>query len=296
MTMARNSGNIWDKLGMGRHDEPPKKEMAREAARLSPELEARFERTLKNNYDHIPLGCNFASDINGVKSITMLKPIRGGKTMQLVIFREVGGRQVSETVSVMPDGVIAGPLPRELARITSKEQLMHEVLKFAEKLDINFWIETDQDIFPAEAGQERTTQLTGGEKKEQTVLNDTALERIEYMKQKGMAFGFVNKVKGGFDGYHGFVSPFGFVVMEHPKVGNAAYIIDNIPRLEGALSRDEKEAFIKRALAGELGLSRKMHRATGTTVIDHRGTEADWKAKISAEINKRTPSEKESAV
>jgi hypothetical protein len=248
-----------------------------------------FEELLKGKF-HLLKNVQFETRIPGISSITLFAPVpkQRGTSIYVSYLVQQKGKTVekSQTLRLSESGRLE-PLNKELQKITNEDALLLEVLAKVDDLKLTeaFWAVCDQDILPSGEPFEPTGagRLV---KKPLKPLTQDEIDRIKYMlAQPGLAFPFVTK-KEGFSGYHGFVFKDGFVVLEHPNYGNAAYIIDETPKIDHALTKEEAEAYVKLPWANVLSKSRVELREEGTTVIIHKGS---WEDRMDQEINKRTP-------
>ncbi len=251
------------------------------------ELKKRFDTVVGKNFYAIPLGCQFKAKTPGIDSFSVLPPASAeARSTAVVVFWNEKGKEVHETASLTKDGRVS--LPPRLAKKISPDALMSEVLDNLQAVDLDFWVSIDEEILPPGRwleDRERTEEPR--RRPEEPVLDREQVERIRFLReQPGVAFGFLNKREGGFNGYRGFVFCQGFVVLEHPLIGNAAYILDGTPVLpEGRLDETTKDAFLGKDWMEWLRLSRPEHIALGTTRILHTGV--TWKVRLQAELDRR---------
>ncbi len=187
----------------------------------------RFGEVVGENIDQFPPGCQFASGLPGVSSISVLKQPNGKDLYVVVFYKDKNGRDKHETFPVDPEGV-KGAIPKDLA--VTKEQIFDEVMDNLDKVGLDFWYGEAQEILPPDWPVPPKEQ-EGPEKP--PIAEDP--RRIEFLrKQPDARFGFFSR--DGFRGYYGFFFD-KFIVLENPKCENAAYFID----LPEGLSDEERK-------------------------------------------------------
>ncbi len=264
-----------------------------EAAKAAEEREVekkrkeRFDSVLKGKYKFIPKGVNFESEIDGINSISLLAPPEGGASMQAVVFYEgKNGKERHETVSLTPDGKRLG-WQKILKGKAEPDDVFNEIMRIAEMIRIDFWTEIDENVMTSGETDPSSGDSVPGEGPEKGKGKQEDLERIEFLTgQGGAVFGFYTGKGVGFNGYRGFVFD-GFVVLDSPEIGNAAYVIEGTPNisLEDGLTDDEKKAWVKEHVTSNTkNKSRQELRDEGAQQIIHRG---DWKTRMQDAIDRR---------
>ncbi len=84
------------------------------------ELKKRFLEITEGNYDKIPLGWKFASELPGIKSTSISKAPSEGLCIYIAYDSEKG-KEIGYTFSLFKDGTLSGNVRGELQ--ISKEQL-----------------------------------------------------------------------------------------------------------------------------------------------------------------------------
>lgn len=254
-----------------------------------------FKKVLAGKFDKVAKG-NFEShDLPPITSITFLpfyNEATGKKIIYATIFYSVGDKESQTTWSIFENGIISGKIPPDLAPENKRKQIELEILSLIEKVNLDFWHQTDVPIgLEEDEGQERELPPPGeGPKKD--------LERPErlefYRGQPGVLFGAIDK-KNGFDGYKLIVfqgENNDFFILDKEFLKNAAFIIDLSPeerlKLENVASKEERDALLKRHWAGlrQRAKTRKeMVAILGAKKIVHNKT---WEQRMQQEIKKRT--------
>lgn len=255
-----------------------------------------FEKNLKGKFDRVS-GGNFKLDLPGVESVSITPlPAKQGQKPAIyatIFYRTQGGKEASTTWTILEDGVISGQVPNALD--ISKERLEQAILETIGNVNVNFWHQTDLDILSMQDSQTETIEET------ETPLADSAnrpvidLKRLEFLqKQPQSLFGFVSRDQG-FNGYHGAIFP-SFVVLEHPKTKNAAFIVDLPEKVSlnasaaKALPDREKDVLVKKLWGpiSEKANTRKQLKGLGAKKIVH--TEGTWQERMQREIDQRLAS------
>ena len=255
-------------------------------------LQAEFDQHLKDKFDRLPQGLDFPSDLLEVERITVTTPPQGPKTMAYanVVYRPEGAKTSRTfTYSIFRDGRFqpsSSRVPPELSGL-KPEQILSEVLEDIKKVDLDFWVQTDNQVAPPgdwPSGPGGRPEEQGSEGKKNVPLDPSRLEF--FRRQPGVLFGHVTQ-KEGFKDYRVFFFR-NFAVIEHPAMENAAYFIDFDQPLEVDLDRlmtpEEKMAVVEKHWPDELQLTKGEMRQRGFTRIVHSG---DWRTEMQQEIDKR---------
>lgn len=290
-------GSIGDKLGWPGSEEEAKKVGSRKAklstdkpkARVEtpkptePEIDKqlmeRFDSIVKENFQFIPPGCNFKAEIPGLESFSVLPPPGpDAKSTSVVLFWKEDGKEKHETVTLRKDGKLM--MPSRISEKFPREALLREIVDRMEDVGLNFWTVIDQDILPR--GFWRVFDKSEGKRREEPALDREDIERIVFLRSMPeVGFGFVNKREGGFEGYRGFVFRPGFVVLDNPQVGNAAYFVDETPPLPaGPISREGREAYLGEDWSEWLSKTKLEHVHAGATRVLHAGEQENWKQRL----------------
>lgn len=249
-------------------------------------LQEKFEKVLAGNFDRVPKGCQFESEIPGIRSLSILPKLEKGDSLQIVInYLTDKSINTSITLSLTSQGELAGKLPRELEKNVSKEQILAEIIKNAEALKLDFWISTQSDILPAgKWDRAGTAESQTSPKKERVSLTPERLAHIKFLKNlSGSNFGAVSESKG-FNGYHAVIFNEGFAVVESPADENATYIIDGLP--PPPKDPKERRKFFKDELEVLLSLSKRDHRQNGAPFFVHND-DVSWRERVGTWIAKR---------
>ena len=163
----------------------------------------------------------FASALEGVDSITIIP--RGNFVNIKVWYQNERGKEVGVDWSITQDEII-GKAPRGLK--VSRQELAQEILETIKRIDFPFWRKVNIKFLPEkDPGESREVKEKEG--RLQARLDPERLKFLENIPR--VLFGFVNQ-SAGFEEYHGvFIlgkngQP--FLVIDHPRVENAAFIID----------------------------------------------------------------------
>lgn len=191
------------------------------------EIKNIFERALKGKFHKVSPG-NFKSKIPEIESIIITPAIsdKGRQSVNATVkYLGENNKPRNAMFSIFEDGLISGRMPHDLS--ISREALSLEILKAIEHINFNFWRQTDFDILPDfdEANHAKIMERENKELGEEKTDEPLDIERLKFLEQQSYAIcGFVNK-KNGFRGYHGVVFP-NFILLEHPRRNNAAYLVD----------------------------------------------------------------------
>lgn len=200
---------------------------------------SKFERLLKDKFEDIKDG-TWESAIPEIDSIQIYRdrPDEEGKieSLGINVFWEKGGEKHTAHFKLLKDGALAGKMPIERGLNIDKDELIDDILHTAETVNMDFFEYLDEDILHSdETGAPIPRKREGREEKNEREEGKTDPRRIKFMEDQEKAlFGFASK-KSGFDGYYGFVFP-NFFVLEHKKIGNAAFFVN----LEEFLDIDQK--------------------------------------------------------
>lgn len=258
-------------------------------------LQELFDKVLRGKFSLIPQGTRFPGEWPGVDSVLVIPPRGKVESVFIVVnYKTKSGSSANDTFTLSSNGglVGGGKALRDIPGLTP-EALMLETLSNLEKVDLDKWIEVDGEIFPPEV-TERSEGAPRAPAQEQPPTLDA--DRLgELISREDVLFGFTSKQSGGFQGYHVFVFDTevgSFLVAEHPKKGNAAYIID-IPKIDlgdEQLTRDRMTELARsEAIAGALNVSRAEQRRRGSSFVIHG---KDWETKrrglIEERLNKKS--------
>lgn len=202
-------------------------------AQKQAEISQAFERGLKGRFAKVSPGM-FDSQIPEIESIIITPVIseKGRPSINATIKYFNQDHQPRQAIfSIFEDGVISGRMPPDLN--VSRQDLSLEILKAIGRINFDFWRQTDLAVLPEseEAGRSKAAphEREPGEETVSRPLN--RIERLEFLEhQPRIICGFVNRANG-FKGYHGAVFPT-FILLEHPQLDNAAYLVDIKPPLE----------------------------------------------------------------
>lgn len=252
-------------------------------------LQELFDKVLRGKFSLIPQGTRFPGEWPGVDSVLVIPPRGQIKQVYIVVNYRKGEKFANDTFTLSTDGNLTGggKALREIPGLTT-EALMLETLSNLEKIDLGKWIEVDGEIFPPEATERGEGAPRGPAQELPSTLDADRLG--ELISREDVLFGFTSKQSGGFQGYHVFVfdSEAGsFLVAEHPKKGNAAYLID-IPKIElgeEKLTRERMAELARsEAVQSALSVSRAEQRRRGSSFVIHG---KDWETKRRALIEER---------
>lgn len=180
-------------------------------------LKEKFNAVLAGRFDDVPNG-NYLTELPGIDSITIF---RGENALSVVIYYDNHKRH--ETLSLFSDGVLSGRIPKKLD--IDNDQVLAEVIRIADSVDIGAWHHVDDDILPPGFWPKQEEKDGEAGKEKQISMPRTDSERIKFLTgQEDFLFGFDGR-NSGFQGYYGYVFPWG-IVLENDMVGNAAYFID----------------------------------------------------------------------
>ncbi|MFW5853374.1 MAG: hypothetical protein ACOCU8_01960 [Patescibacteria group bacterium] len=179
---------------------------------------------LKDKFESIAPG-KFETVLPGVDAISFVRPMVGvgepDDQIHLVLFRtDQEGKTFNDTLTLTNEGSIIGKIPKNLS--FDKVQLREEVRSILESLDVDFWLEVNQDILPSKKNPEKGSVYPSDPKERENIEKAIDSRRIEFLRNKSL-FGFYNGMEG-FKGYFGFVFPKG-IVLENKEIGNAVFII-----------------------------------------------------------------------
>jgi hypothetical protein len=231
------------------------------------------------NFDRIPQ-ISFSSSLPDTEVMKIMPQADGRFEITLSSPKPENGRREHRKVRVGMDGTIEqynGKL------YYNHDAVLNELARNIKSLDLKKLVVVDFEIFPPGEGPERGPE-TGEADDKKRGEDDRRLAFLS--RQKEMRFSFISNASGGFDSYHGFVFP-GFVLMENPQIGNAAYFID-LPRDAGdpeSLQEDSRTEWVNAHIRAALTQPRKIVSRAGAKVIIHRGE--SWEKKIQAEIDRR---------
>lgn len=254
-------------------------------------LAEQFDRVLRGK---LPLVApvSFPGDLPEVTSITVLPMGEHRATtraLQIIPYYAVGGRERHETLTLRDDGVFMGTLPRDFPHGVRKEDVLRVVYNGFERLKLHFWIHVGLDLLPPGERPDPAGGAMPGNPRTPPAVDPHRLEFLE--QQEGALFGFVNREHEGFHGYHVIVFH-NFVVLEHPRQGNAAYFIDfDAPVDPDQIPQDEdgRRAWVLRqSWITLLGKTRDALRAQpqrpNVDYLEHRG---DWFVAMQVKIDER---------
>ncbi|MEK7073520.1 MAG: hypothetical protein AAB974_03735 [Patescibacteria group bacterium] len=252
-------------------------------------LQELFDKVLRGKFSLIPQGTRFPGEWPGVDSVLVIPPRAQVKQVFIVVNYRKGEKFANDTFTLSPEGNLTGggKALKDIPGLTA-EALMLETLSNLEKIDLGKWIEVDGEIFPPEQTERGEGAPRASAQELPPTLNADRLG--ELISRSDVLFGFTSKQSGGFQGYHVFVfdSEAGsFLVAEHPKKGNAAYIID-IPKIDLGDEHLTHDRMTELARSGEiqdaLAVSRAEQRRRGSSFVIHIN---DWESKRLALIEER---------
>lgn len=281
----KSFGDLGKKLGVEPKPEPdPTKELFKKV------LAGKFDKVAKGNFESHGL-----PPITSITFTPFYNEATGQRIIYATMFYSVGDKESQTTWSIFENGVISGKIPPELAPESKRKQIELEMLSIIEKVNLEFWHQTDVPIgLEEDEGQERELPPLGGETPKK---GPERPERLEfYRSQPGVLFGAIDK-KNGFDGYKLIVfkgENNDFFVLDKEFLKNAAFIIDLSPEerlgLENTASKEERDALLKQHWAGlrQRARTRKeMVAILGAKKIVHNKT---WEQRMQQEIEKRVGS------
>jgi hypothetical protein len=254
-----------------------------------------FDRVLNGKFDQVSTG-NFKSELPEIESITLLPFLNDKENPQIravIFYKDKNFLKKSITWSIFKDGIISGEM-KDLP--VSREDMSLEIMRLIEKLNIDFWRKIDLDILPGSDESDGGVDLPGVEGVSGPNFIDP--ERLAFLeKQPRVIFGFVNGLNG-FKDYHAAVFP-KFILLDHPVVGNAAYILD----LQNPIQVDEgifekpsaqrvDDEFVAKAvemywkpIAEEAKTRGQLRQKFGARKIVH--TQDTWQDRLQTAINER---------
>jgi hypothetical protein len=280
----------------------------REQEEKEAEFKRDFNEIMGRHFNVMP-DITFASKIDGVNSIRVIPPELAPdqkelRSVNVVVYYNHEGKGKEDnteryfTFSLTPDGNIVRKIemPSELKEkemSVTGEMIIRELMADFKEADLFGgdvpWIDYDdkssrQMFSGGEGGVESDGE---GGKKETTGWDPERLKLLQKQKNLRLIFSFSSR--GGFDGYAGFVFE-KLLVMEHPEIGNAAYLIDlPEPILRTELPKDRKE--LKQWLGKQEWTKRLTTRrldlltSGGTRIIHNPGD--NWQEKMRVEIENR---------
>lgn len=202
-------------------------------AQKQAEIRQTFERGLKDKFAKVSPGM-FDSQIPEIESIIITPALseKGHPSINATIKYFDQDHQLRQTIfSIFEDGVISGRMPPDLN--VSRQNLSLEILKAIERINFDFWRQTDLAVLPdsEETGRPKAAAEEPEPEEEVTSKPLNRIERLKFLEhQPKIICGFVNGANG-FKGYHGAVFPT-FILLEHPRFGNAAYLVDIKPPIK----------------------------------------------------------------
>ncbi|MBI4142750.1 hypothetical protein HY480_02660 [Candidatus Uhrbacteria bacterium] len=252
-----------------------------------------------------------ASDIAGIESISII-PFRtpeGAVTQLSIVPYAEGDGMRHTTLTMRPDGVLMGRLPSSIrSRGITEAMLEREVLlklepftrrKFFEDLAVHIapplispadipLTHYEGSVLPPGSREEGAQQPPrvhdDGGTSEPVIQYDDRIQPL--LEHPAALFGFVNKHQGGFNQYYGFVFE-AFVILEHPKVNNAVFIVD-IPRIDPTTvppHGKEREAWLlAQPWVSLLTQTKAETKTMGAWFTVHAG---EWRERILEEIDRR---------
>lgn len=216
-----------------------------------PSAQERFNKLVKGNMGRISSG-NFSSKLKYVNSITIVTPRseedKEPNQLNITMFHGGNAQEQKATLTLTDEGELIGSVPeitlsKEPKRVLSKEILLEEVLDIIEAANPKFFTSVDDDILPPgdeplveDGGTEGNKESSDADKTEK-IADPRRLSIVTEMDKA--LFGFVG-ANSGFNGYYGVVFPH-CLVLENPKIGNAAYIVRFEDKIEVDPDKLEKE-------------------------------------------------------
>ncbi|MBI2064785.1 MAG: hypothetical protein HYT62_01885 [Candidatus Yanofskybacteria bacterium] len=228
------------------------------AQNLKQQIDDIFEKSVKDDFDSIPEG-PFKSSLPEISWIAFARPTdrktgeRNANTLNAVIFsKNESGKNVNHTWTVNRNGTIKPiqPIPSELAKKYSQEEITLEIAGLLERIGPSFIHLTDLDIIPAQdkvSEKENSVVDGGGIEGGEKVIDP---ERLEFFRSlKDAKFISANRSKG-LKGYMVvFFNDRDFIVIENPYKGNAAFILDLPEKVD--MEAIEEEIRVKKSKEGE---------------------------------------------
>jgi len=278
---------------------------------LSPTQEL-FQKVLAGKFDKVAKG-NFESKaLPPIASVTLL-PFHNEATGQRIIYATMfydkpGNKEGQVTWSIFENGIISGQMPSDLPLQDKRKEIELELLSIIEKVNLDFWHQTNVPIgLDEDEGQKREAP-TGSISRREGRQDLERPERLEFYENlPGVLFGSVSK-SSGFDGYKFIVfrgTENDFFILDKEYIKNAAFIIDLPPEQrivfeQAAVEKEREEILIKywlplREKAAQYDPIKKRSRITRQSIRDALGAKKivhndTWEKRMAEEIKKRVGS------
>jgi hypothetical protein len=200
-----------------------------------------FERALKGKFESVAKG-EFECKLPPLTSISIIPvKVESGEERRITLnvriyYTGEGERERACNWNIFEDGVVSGKVPADLP--LTHEEITTEIYRIIEQVNFEFWHQTDLTILPeSDTAEDREPgEQEQSLRKKRPVIDE---ERLKFLEDRPDAlFGFVNS-QNGFNGYHGVVLRNG-IILEHPRWGNAAYIVPLPERVPVAGGTSEK--------------------------------------------------------
>lgn len=267
------------------------------------ERRLKFEQFLSGKFNNFLPG-NFATILEGVDSVSITKPKPDPSTgeiknLYVMPFWKHNDKERSETFTLTKTGEIIGRMPAEWGIM--REQLLDEVLRIVENMDLDFFEPVDDALFPKRDKKEKDLIPVSDGKGKIPGPKPIDPRRINFFKnQPGSLFGIAG-INSGFRGYYVFVFN-RFIILDNEEVGNAVYFFnlnqeiklpENVFKLPPAkrLDHNQRQAIIEeiwKPIANQFETKLGAQRAGAERVIHPDTTDERWEEKMVKEIKKRS--------
>jgi len=229
-----------------------------QAQNLKQKTDDVFEKSIKDDFDSIPEG-PFKSSLPEISWIAFARPTnrktgeRNTETLNAVIFSKTeSDKDINHTWTVGRNGTIkpVQPIPPELAKKYTREQIAFEIASLLERIGPSFIHLTDLDIIPAQDKMSEKEDFGGdgdGDEGGEKLIDP---ERLKFFRSlKDAKFISANRSRG-LKGYMVvFFDNSNFLVVENPYKGNAVFIPDLPEKID--MQAIEKELEVRKSKEGE---------------------------------------------
>lgn len=202
------------------------------AEELQQQIDEIFRKSIKDDFDSIPEG-PFKSNLPEISWIAFVRPVdrktgqRNADSINAIVFsKSDAGKDANHTWTVNKNGSVkpVQPVPPELLKKYTKEQIAFEIAGLLESIGPSFIHLTDLDIIPSQDKGAEKGEGGGDDGGGEQPIDP---ERLKFFRSlKNAKFMSANRSKG-FKGYMVvFFDKSKFLVVENEFKGNAVFIVD----------------------------------------------------------------------